>query len=419
MQSSQPSKKPASRQMKSLPPAMALKLRSLLASGDIAAIELGFTLLESLEAPTNAWESVFSDQTLRKIVTSWDPEVWRSIASRVSQRGSIIRRFTRAGASLFQKLSGQKQKRFLESLSELDGPEACLLEKCFAAFTGPDTRYGVGYLNLDRLKSLSDTSANIIAKAQCGLSLSSLSALTETGARSLRGHEGFLGLGGLKALPDVVAEAVSGHRGWLDFRGVQSLSEKAAVSLLKTRGMLALEDVALSERQAELLSDCKCRVRWFEPDMLDRNRTREKQRLQESLAFMHRDGFRGKNNSFDTSASLAHYHRVGYVAPSLSIAAARALLTCPGFLSIDVRRLTDAVVEVLATHEGGLGITCPYLSDSAAANLARTSGPLVTNLNGGRNSRAQVLSRSAAKKLARHHDYVALGRERDLLRSMH
>jgi len=204
---------------------MALKLRSLLASGDIAAIELGFTLLESLEAPTNAWESVFSDQTLRKIVTSWDPEVWRSIASRVTQRGSIIRRFTRAGASLFQKPSGQKQKRFLESLSELDGPEACLLEKCFAAFTGPDTRYGVGYLNLDRLKSLSDTSANIIAKAQCGLSLSSLSALTETGARSLRGHEGFLGIGGLKALPDVVAEGVSGHRGWLDFRGVQSRSD--------------------------------------------------------------------------------------------------------------------------------------------------------------------------------------------------
>lgn len=417
MQSSRPSKKPTSRQMKSLPPAMALKLRSLLASGDIAAIELGFTLLDSLEAPKNAWESVFSDQTLRKIVKSWDPEVWRSIASRVSQRGSIIRRFARACASLFQKLSGQKQKRFLESLSELDGPEACLLEKCFAAFTGPDTRYGVGYLKLDRLKSLSDTSANIIAKAQCGLSLSSISALTETVARSLCGHEGFLGLGGLKALPDVVAEGISDHRGWLDLRGVKSLSEKAAVSLLKTKGMLALEDVDLSSRQAELLSDCKCRVLWFEPYVLGRSRTKE--RLQKSLAFMHSDGFRGKKNSFDTSASLAHYHRVGYEAPSLSIQEARALLTCPGFLSIDVWRLTDAVVEVLATHGGGLGIKCPYLSDSAAANLARTTGPLVTYLHGGRNSRAQVLSRSAARKLARHHDYVALGRERNLLRSMH
>lgn len=417
MQSSRPSKKPTSRQMKPLPPAMALKLRSLLASGDIAAIELGFTLLESLEAPKNDWDSVFSDQTLRKIVTSWDPEVWGSVASRVSQRAPIIRRFARACASLFQKLSLQKQKKFLESLSGLDGPEACLLEKCFAAFTGPDTHHGVGYLQLARLKSLSDTSATIIATAQCGLSLPSISVLTEKGARSLRGREGFLSLGGLKALPDVVAEGVSGHRGWLDLRGVKSLSEKAAVSLLKTRGMLALEDVALSSRQAELLSDCKCRVLWFEPYMQGRSRTKE--RLQKSLAFMHRDGFRGKKNSFDTSASLAHYHRVGFEAPSLSIPEARALLTCPGFLSIDVWRLTDAVVEVLATHEGGLGIKCPYLSDSTAATLARTTGPLVTDLHGGRNSRAQVLSRSAARKLARHHDYVALGRERNLLRSMH
>jgi hypothetical protein len=417
MQSSRTSRKPTSRQKEAIPAALALKVRSLLTSGDTAAIDLGVTLLESLEAPKRAWDKVFSDQTLRKIVNSWDAEIWRRIASSVSQRPPIIRRLARVCKSLFPKLSGQKQKRFLESFSEQVGPEVCLFAQCFSAFTGPDTHFGVGYLELNRLKALPDASAAIVAKAQCGLSLENISTLTETAARSLCEHEGHLGLNGLLALPDAVAEGLSGHRGWLSLRSVKSLSEKAARSFLRTRGMLALENVALDDRQAELLSDCKCRVLWFEPYMLE-NLDRSQERLQQRLAFVHRDGFDGKKRSFDTSVSLSHYHRVGYQSPSLSVEEARALLTCPGFIGVDVWQLTDAVAKVLSAHAGGLGIECPCLSDTAAARLARTTGPLVTSLHGGRRSSSKVLSPSAARMLARHHDYVALGRERDLLRPM-
>jgi hypothetical protein len=218
-------------------------------------------------------------------------------------------------------------------------------------------------------------------------------------------------------MPDAVAHELSKHRGWLTLTGVKSLADQAARYLRNARGMLFFEHLHLTDRQAELLSQCKCRVMVFEPSGPGRSRV---QKVARRYAFIHRGNFGdGGKASFDTEESMRAYNRVEFEAPSITVAEAAKLLDCRGFININVWRLTDQVADVLSTHASGLGISCPKLSDNAAASLARTKGPLVTDLpnSNSRNRSPAVMSRSAARRLARHHDYVAMGRERDLMQA--
>jgi hypothetical protein len=392
------------------------KLQSLLTAGDPSSVVMAVALLESLEVSKRSWEHIFSDSTLRHIVSSWDVRVFSALAKSLDQKPSVLRRFERACHAHYQALSDVKKRAFLDAaVSGLDGLSERLLRPLFSSFQAPNTWNK--RLDLSRHKTLSDLAADLISRLPCGVDLQGVLGLTATVAAKLGMHEGYLNLAGLSTMPDAVAHELSKHRGWLTLTGVKSLADQAARYLRNARGMLFFEHLHLTDRQAELLSQCKCRVMVFEPSGPGRSRV---QKVARRYAFIHRGNFGdGGKASFDTEESMRAYNRVEFEAPSITVAEAAKLLDCRGFININVWRLTDQVADVLSTHASGLGISCPKLSDNAAASLARTKGPLVTDLpnSNSRNRSPAVMSRSAARRLARHHDYVAMGRERDLMQA--
>jgi hypothetical protein len=279
---------------------------------------------------------------------------------------------------------------------------------------------------LGGLTSLSNEAAEILSRHKGELWLNGLKSLSDAAAESLSRHKGeVLSLNGLTSVSDEVAESLSKHRGFLCLEGLKTLPEDAIKRFHDYRGHLDVPSMALNDRQLELLSLCKCRnsvflpncehIEWqwqgvATPSGLQTNWNSKGKRINVPKYFAHKSPLGFKKRPLPVTC-LEMYNRVGFQSQTLREDEVRTLITCRGFIDIDVLHITDAVADVLSTHEGGLAIECQRITDYAADCLARTKGPLVTNLVGANS----VMSEHAASKLSCHHDYVSLGRERDLV----
>jgi len=116
-------------------------------------------------------------------------------------------------------------------------------------------RFKGTFLNLNRIKQLSDNAAQAVGQAQCTLSLNGLHRLSDNAAKSLGMHDGNLILGGLTRLSDEAAEGLSQHRGELMILRVKGLSERALIALANVEGSLWLNaQETISVKAAEALS---------------------------------------------------------------------------------------------------------------------------------------------------------------------
>ncbi|MDB4671331.1 hypothetical protein OAF34_04270 [Pirellulaceae bacterium] len=396
------------------------KVRKLLKSKDAGNIKLAISLLETTDATKEDWKNVFSKTVISQLVKTWDVEIWSKLACiRDSSLTSIFE-------SICQKHLGEisttKRKSFLAStVSYIDPLLKTLLRGAFLNLRLPNAYSSTFEVRLSQ--TLSDHAAELLSLSDCKLRLRGVSSVTDAAAQSLSKHRGgLLGLDGLASLSDIAAESLSRHKGSLLLEEVTSLSDAAVDSFQKhKRGELYFQALACTDQQVAMLSRCKCRVNIFGPDPL-RNITytaRNKAGVVSKCAFLHKGAFGGRKRVL-ASKDFESYNRISFESESISADEARMLLTCPGFIDVNVWRLSDLVAEILSSHDGGLAIECPRLSDAAAENLARTKGPLVTDMpnSNSRSAAANVISRYGASMLASHYDYVPLGRERDLINAI-
>jgi hypothetical protein len=207
-----------------------------------------------------------------------------------------------------------------------------------------------GYvLDLSGLTSLSEKSAEILAKHKGNLMLDGLTSISDKALESIASHSGgYLSLDGLTNLSDKALQILSQHKELLYLSGLTSLSDKAASILSKHKGSLALDGLTeLSEKAIEILAS-------------------------------HQGGYLsldGLTYLSDKSLEvLAKHDGTLYLngLTSLSDKAALALANHKDELFLNgVKTLSDKAAFALAKHEGELnmdGLTS--LSDKAAEALA-------------------------------------------------
>jgi hypothetical protein len=207
-----------------------------------------------------------------------------------------------------------------------------------------------GYvLDLSGLTSLSEKSAEILAKHKGNLMLDGLTSISDKALEFIASHSGgYLSLDGLTNLSDKSLQILSQHKELLYLSGLTSLSDKAASILSKHKGSLALDGLTeLSERAIEILAS-------------------------------HQGGYLsldGLTYLSDKSLEvLAKHDGTLYLngLTSLSDKAALALANHKDELFLNgVKTLSDKAAFALAKHEGELnmdGLTS--LSDKAAEALA-------------------------------------------------
>ena len=105
----------------------------------------------------------------------------------------------------------------------------------FSSFSGRS-------LSFARLDSLSENSAEVLAKLPCEISLGGLKALPESIARILVGNEHELSLVGLPEISEKSAEILADYKGEsLALTGLQHLSDEAARRLVKYEGRFYID----------------------------------------------------------------------------------------------------------------------------------------------------------------------------------
>lgn len=106
----------------------------------------------------------------------------------------------------------------------------------FSSFSG-------NRLSFDCLESLSEKSAEVLAKLPCVISLDGLKALPESIAQILvgNGNNREMSFGGLLELSEKSAEILADYKGeWLYLNGLQYVSDEAARKLVKYEGNLCI-----------------------------------------------------------------------------------------------------------------------------------------------------------------------------------
>ena len=96
------------------------------------------------------------------------------------------------------------------------------------------------YLELNGLKELSDSAAEILSKHKGDLYLNGLEELSDDVAATLSSHNNELRLSGITELSDTAAKNISKHVGALRLNGLKELSDNAAESLSMKEGRLSL-----------------------------------------------------------------------------------------------------------------------------------------------------------------------------------
>jgi hypothetical protein len=260
-------------------------LRLLFKSQNMAAIASGFHILESLEATEKDWKAVFDAAVFSKLITTWDEEVWQTVAEGLIDRQGLYQQFEITAVERFGKLAWLKMTPFLEKVvnqlpSRFDDFKAKLTamhvtknKDYLPAFMDLRKLPGKvarelakhdGDLELLRVKNLSEEAAAELAKHQGSLDLYSLHEISPQVAGLLGQHKGKrLHLNGLRSLSEQVAAGLAKHSGTcLDFEGLNSISEPAARALAKYRGILDLSGltsisyevaVALAKHQGGLI----------------------------------------------------------------------------------------------------------------------------------------------------------------------
>jgi hypothetical protein len=350
------------------------KLRRLLKAEDAAAIVTVFTMLETLQATKEDFHDIFSPTVIGQLVNSWDIEVWNTVSTALKPHKSLWKAFCDRAVERYSKLSGRKQRSFIDKILTDRGPDLSeLAEKCL-------NKYKVELPLILGLTWLSDATAVSISKRKGELLLNRLTDLSDAVAESLSKHTGGeLGLSGLTNLSDSAAESLSKHKGDLSLSGLTSLSDAAAKSLSKHKGNLDLSGLtSLSDSPGHLALA---------------------QRLSNYVGWVILDGLTSLS---DKVAEIFSQRKGNHLElnglTDLSEKAAAELVKNEGDLSLDgLTQLSEKLAKALAKHEGMLCLNgLQSLSDEAAEALAEHEGYLV--LDG-----IRYLSRKAIEALRNHH----------------
>jgi formylglycine-generating enzyme required for sulfatase activity len=254
-------------------------VRKLLRSKQSGSITIAIGLLRSTDRPSKSWAQVFTAAVLRKLISTWNCDVWNAVATGLRPHRSLSLLFRKTAVADFRRLSGNRQTAFLEEVLVSCGIELAPViadivstlklrdlslahVKCLSdAAADALSNFKGDHLDLSGLTSLSDEAAECLSAMRGNLmsvDLSGLSALSPAAARSFsRANWRSLDLGGLSSLPDAVAESLSkSGAAYLILNGVTQLSEVAAASLSKSKscasipGGLCLDGVKSLSRTA-------------------------------------------------------------------------------------------------------------------------------------------------------------------------
>ena len=229
------------------------KLRKLLRSKDVSLVRLAISLLESAGAAEADWQSSFTSTIIKRLVNTWDPEVWMLLDNSLQAHQHLIIEFRFLAANTFKALWNYERSRLLETfLSQHEHHLFPLINSCISRINGKQ-------LELNGLKSLSDAAAESVSQHKGSLHLNGLKRLSDAASAYISQHKGKLSLNSLTHLTDAAAESLGQHQGNLYLGGLKSLSDAAAESLSKHKGDLIVatklkRQIAEAKRQLKKTS---------------------------------------------------------------------------------------------------------------------------------------------------------------------
>ena len=229
------------------------KLRKLLRSKDVSLVHLAISLLESAGAAEADWQSSFTSTIIKRLVNTWDPDVWMLLDNSLQAHQHLIMEFRFLAANTFKALWNYERSRLLETFLSQHEPHLFpLINSCISRINGKQ-------LELNGLKSLSDAAAESVSQHKGSLHLNGLKRLSDAASAYISQHKGKLSLNSLTHLTDAAAESLGQHQGNLYLDGLKSLSDAAAESLSKHKGDLIVatklkRQIAETKRQLKKTS---------------------------------------------------------------------------------------------------------------------------------------------------------------------
>ena len=216
------------------------KVIELVESQTMDGLVLASSLLSALKATPDVIQSVFSRETIARVVETWDPTVWEHVLRLAVVGDPLWLLFVVTFLRRWVKNKPPDRDAFYCSLwRERAGPCCAIGRLLDALFDDPQSE---------------DTNTNHWFSDDAVLCLDFLSQATPDILQEAAEFKGPLHLNGLAELQSHEAAILSGHKGWLYLTGLTTVSDATAEHLVRHQsdvyldGLTSLTHQALAEK---------------------------------------------------------------------------------------------------------------------------------------------------------------------------